>query len=429
MKSKGVRLYGAYDIRLEEFDLPEIQDDEILVRVMSDSICMSTYKLLVQGKAHKRCPPDVDVRPVLIGHEFAGDIVKVGRKWRNEFCPGEKFAQQPALNYKGSLASPGYSYPYFGGACTYCIVPPEVMELGYLLHYEGESYFEASLGEPMSCIVGGYYGNYHTNKVDHRHSIGIKAGGRVLIMGGCGPMGLGAIEYPLVLENRPALIVITDLSDERIARARRFISEEEAARRGVRLVYINPLHCEDEFSTLMDLTGGMGYDDIFVFNAIRALAEMGDRLLGYDGCMNFFSGPTSREFSATINLYNCHYSSTHILGTTGGNTADLKEAIQLASEGKIRPAVMVTHVGGMDSIAETTRNLPGIPGGKKLAYTQFDMPMTAIDDFRQKGEAERNPLFLQLADCCDAHGGLWNSEAEQILFRHFGVPAAGAVPF
>ena len=106
MKSKGVRLYGAYDIRLEEFDLPEIRDDEILVRVMSDSICMSTYKLLMQGKAHKRCPQDVETRPVLIGHEFAGDIVKVGRKWRNEFCPGEKFAQQPALNYKGSLASP-----------------------------------------------------------------------------------------------------------------------------------------------------------------------------------------------------------------------------------------------------------------------------------------------------------------------------------
>ena len=170
MRSKGVRLYGAYDIRLEEFDLPEIRDDEILVRVMSDSICMSTYKLLVQGKAHKRCPQDVDVHPVIIGHEFAGDIVKVGKKWQNEFKPGEKFAQQPALNYKGRLDSPGYSYQFCGGACTYCIMPNEVMELGCLLHYDGESYFEASLGEPMSCIVGGYYGNYHTNKVNHEHS-------------------------------------------------------------------------------------------------------------------------------------------------------------------------------------------------------------------------------------------------------------------
>ena len=139
MKTKAVRLYGANDLRLEEFELPEIKDDEILVRVMSDSICMSTYKLLVQGKAHKRCPQDVDVHPVIIGHEFAGDIVKVGKKWQNEFTPGEKFAQQPALNYKGRLDSPGYSYQFCGGACTYCIMPNEVMELGCLLHYDGES--------------------------------------------------------------------------------------------------------------------------------------------------------------------------------------------------------------------------------------------------------------------------------------------------
>lgn len=81
MKTKAVRLYGANDLRLEEFELPEIKDDEILVRVMSDSICMSTYKLLAQGKAHKRCPQNVDTNPVIIGHEFAGDIVKAGKNW------------------------------------------------------------------------------------------------------------------------------------------------------------------------------------------------------------------------------------------------------------------------------------------------------------------------------------------------------------
>ena len=198
-----VRLYGADDLRLEEFDLPDIADDEILVRVITDSICMSTYKLLKQGKAHKRCPQDVDTHPIIIGHEFAGDIVKVGKKWQGEFEAGEKFAQQPALNYKGSLASPGYSYRWFGGACTYCVVPHEVMELGCLLHYDGESYFEASLGEPMSCIIGGYNANYHTNKQNYEHAMGVKAGGSVLILGGCGPMGLGAVEYPLVLEQRP----------------------------------------------------------------------------------------------------------------------------------------------------------------------------------------------------------------------------------
>ena len=43
MKAKAVRLHGANDLRLEEFELPEIKDDEILVKVVSDSVCMSTW--------------------------------------------------------------------------------------------------------------------------------------------------------------------------------------------------------------------------------------------------------------------------------------------------------------------------------------------------------------------------------------------------
>ena len=41
MKTKALRLYGKEDLRLEEFELPELKDDEILAKVVSDSICMS----------------------------------------------------------------------------------------------------------------------------------------------------------------------------------------------------------------------------------------------------------------------------------------------------------------------------------------------------------------------------------------------------
>ena len=128
------------------------------------------------------------------------------------------------------------------------------------------------------------------------------------------------------------------------------------------------------YDELMALTDGHGYDDVFVYTPIRAVAELGNRLLAFDGCLNFFSGPTDKNFSAEINLYDCHYTSTHIMGTTGGNNNDLIEANTLAAKGIIDPAVMVTHVGGIDSIAETTLNLPNIPGGKKLAYTSSTCP-------------------------------------------------------
>lgn len=419
MKTKAVRMYGTRDLRLEEFELPEIKDDEILVKIMSDSICMSTYKLVEQGKKHKRAPQNIDTNPIIIGHEFAGVIVKVGVKWQDQFKPGQRFAQQPALNYKGSLASPGYSYEYFGGACTYCIIPHEVMELGCLMNYDGDSFFEASLGEPMSCIIGGYHANYHTNKKNYEHTMGTKEGGNILIMGGCGPMGLGAVSYGIQFENRPKRIVVTDISDDRIARAKKMITPEQAAANGVELIYANTAAMDDEYEGLMALTEGHGYDDVFVYVPNKQVAELGDRLLAFDGCMNFFAGPTDNQFKAEINLYNSHYTSTHILGTTGGNNDDLIEANKLAAAGKIEPAVMVTHVGGINSIIDTTLNLPKIPGGKKLTYTQFDMPLTAIDDFEELGKTDT--LFAKLDAACKENRGMWSAKAEKILFEHFGV--------
>lgn len=419
MKTKAVRMYGTRDLRLEEFELPKIKEDEILVKIISDSICMSTYKLVEQGKKHKRAPQNIDTNPIIIGHEFSGVIVEVGEKWKDQFKPGQRFAQQPALNYKGSLASPGYSYEYFGGACTYCIIPHEVMELGCLMNYDGDSFFEASLGEPMSCIIGGYHANYHTNKKNYEHAMGTKEGGNILIMGGCGPMGLGAVSYGIQFENRPKRIVVTDISDERIARAKEMITPEQAAANGVELIYANTAKMEDEYEGLMALTEGHGYDDVFVYIPNKQVAELGDRLLAFDGCMNFFAGPTDNQFKAEINLYNAHYTSSHILGTTGGNNDDLLEANALAAAGKIEPAVMVTHVGGIDSIIDATLHLPNIPGGKKLTYTQFDMPLTAIDDFEELGKTE--PLFAKLDAACKENRGMWSAKAERILFEHFGV--------
>jgi threonine dehydrogenase-like Zn-dependent dehydrogenase len=271
----------------------------------------------------------------------------------------------------------------------------------------------------MSCIIGGYHANYHTNKQNYHHEMGVKVGGNVLVMGGCGPMGLGAVSYALCIDNKPKRLVVTDISDDRITRAREVISEETAAEKGIELLYVNTQTMGNPIEELMALTEGKGYDDVFVYVPIRQVAEMGDTLLAFDGCMNFFAGPTDNQFKADINLYNVHYTSTHILGTTGGNTDDLVEAIDLASKKLIEPAVMVTHIGGIDSVAEATLNLPKIPGGKKLNYMWFDMPLTAIDDFEELGKTD--PLFQKLSVSCKGHKGLWNSEAEKILFEHFGV--------
>lgn len=419
MKTRAVRLYGKKDMRLEEFELPEMKDDEILALVISDSLCMSSYKAAIQGEDHKRIPQNISTAPIMLGHEFCGEIVKVGKKWEDKFIPGKKFAIQPALNYKGSLDAPGYSYSYIGGDATYIIIPNEVMEMGCLLPYEGESFFGGSLAEPLSCVIGTFHAMYHTTAGSYIHDMGIKPGGNMAILAGVGPMGLAAIDYIIHCPRRPKTLVVTDIDDARLARAAVLLPPAKAAKNGVELHYLNTENSPDPIAALDEKTAGMGYDDVLVFAPVGKLIEQADRILGKNGCLNFFAGPSDPEFSAMLNFYNVHYEGTHIVGTSGGNTDDLIEALDMIGNGLLNPAILITHIGGLDAVPYATLNLPNIPGGKKLIYTGIDLPLTAIADFEKLGET--CPLFKKLHELTAQTNGLWNLEAEQYLLGELGT--------
>lgn len=279
-----------------------------------------------------------------MGHEFAGDIVKVGKAHQDKFKPGMKFTLQPALNYKGTMWSPGYSYEFFGGDATYCIIPAEVMELGCLLEYKGRAYYEASLAEPMSCSIGAFNAAYHTKMGVYHHDMGIKKGGKLAILAGAGPMGLGALTYALHRDVRPGMVVVTDINEDRLARAESLFPPKEVKEKdGIDLYFVNTANMADPAAELRELTGAK----------------------------------------------------------------------------RIDPAVMVTHIGGLNAAAETTLNLPKIPGGKKLIYTHLTMPLIALTDLRAKGEQDNDPRYTALADIVDAHNGLWCPEAEEYLLANF----------
>lgn len=416
MKTKAVRLYGKKDLRLEEFELPGMKDDEILAQVISDSICMSSHKAALQGSDHKRVPDDIHINPTIIGHEFAGVILQVGEKWKHRFRPGQKFSIQPAMAHTGTLNAPGYSYRYIGGDATHIIIPGLVMEADCLLEYDGEAFFPASLSEPMSCIVGAFNASYHVPPGTYRHEMGIRPGGKMAILAGVGPMGLGAIDLALNHERKPSLLVVTDIDDSRLARAACLFSPEKAAANGVKLIYVNTAKVPVPEQTLRDLTGGTGYDDVFVFAPVKQVVEQADAILGFDGCLNFFAGPTNSGFKAEINFYNVHYSFTHIMGTSGGNTEDMKESLQLMAEGSINPAVMITHVGGLDAVIDTTLNLPQIPGGKKLIYTNISMPLVSLYGLGEKGRDDS--FYAGLHDIVAGNNYIWSLEAERYLLKY-----------
>lgn len=412
MNMKAVRMYGKSDLRLEEVPLRPIRDDEILVEVVTDSVCMSTYKAAMQGPDHKRVPKDIDKNPVVIGHEFAGVILDVGANHRNRFRPGQRYTVQPNTNHPLGYG-PGYSYGDFGGDATHAIVPDFIIQKDCLLTYASPGYFKASLAEPISCLVSALNASYHLGEDGKTHVMGVRHGGAMAVLAGCGPMGLGLIDLALNGESRPARLVVTDIDTPRLERAARLFPAEAAAAKGVEIHFVNTREAADAEKMLKDLSGGDGYDDVFVLAPVAPVVELGDALLTRDGCLNFFAGPQDPAFTAGLNFYNIHYKETHVVGTSGGNAKDMQDALAMIEAGAINPAVLITHIGGLDAAADTTINLPSIPGGKKLIYTGIRMPLIGIDELGSR--AGENPLYGELDAVCKRHGALWSNEAEEIL--------------
>ena len=79
---------------------------------------------------------------------------------------------------------------------------------------------------------------------------------------------------------------------------------------------------------------------------------------------------------------------------------------------------MITHIGGLDAVIDTTLNLPHIPGGKKLIYTNISMPLTSLYELGEKGEKENNRLFRELHEIVSKNEYIWSPEAEKYLLAN-----------
>ncbi len=413
MQTKAIRLYGKNDIRLETFELPNITEEEVLIKVVSDSVCASTYKAVKQGADHKRVPSDIDKNPVIIGHEMCGEILQIGAKVEGDWKVGQKIVIQPALKLETGY-DPGYSYQYIGGNTQYAVVPKVVLERNCMLPYDGEGYFKGSLVESLACVIRGYKGLYHTDYTNYVRTDGAKKGGRIAILGGAGPMGIGAVELACGY-TEASQVVVTDLNSDRLAYAEKMSSIEDAKKRGVDLKYINTSNIENVEEYLINISNG-GFDDVFVMVPVPALFTLAEKICREDGCVNFFAGPPVREMQGSLNLYRVHYDGIHVVGTAGSIPVDMTDVISLIEQNKINAGAIVSHILGLNAVKETLFAMEKPSGAKKVCYNELDLPLIAIADLDELGK--NNELYRELAKIVKAHGGIWNAEAEKYLLEN-----------
>ena len=131
MKAKAWRLYGASDLRLEDVELEPAGIEGVVVEIVANSVCVSDYKSVTLGAAHKRVPDDVAANPIIPGHEMVGIVREVGEKWKDRFYVGQRVGIQPTLNVPGHELDTviGFSWHSVGGYATHVYLPSIVMEM------------------------------------------------------------------------------------------------------------------------------------------------------------------------------------------------------------------------------------------------------------------------------------------------------------
>ena len=148
---------------------------------------------------------------------------------------------------------------------------------------------------------------------------------------------------------------------------------------------------------------------------VGTLFTLAGDIAAEDGCVNFFAGPADHSLCGNINLYRIHYDGFHIVGTAGSIPEDTVDTIKLIESGAIDPSIMVSHILGLNDYRETIMEMAHPNGAKKVCYTHLDIPLTALEDFAEKGKTD--PMFKKLHELTQKTNGLWNKEAEDYLLN------------
>ncbi len=352
---------GEENLRLSTVEVPDCNDDQLLVRVDAAMACASDNKLIDQGSSHPLLYGwDVSKYPRIIGHEGAVTIVKVGKNLKNKYSAGQRFAIQPAVprgpshyrdryrdNAKGiSKVAVGYTLP--GLFAEYVQITEETIGAGCLLKLQNINipYFAAALAEPISCVIAAQEKIVHFNTSElanqQRIELGPRKGGITFIMGD-GPMGLMNAE--IAMAHHPKTIIVSGHHQKRIESIHKALGNR-ADKQGIKLFCILS---EQIGNTLLETTGGVGADDVIVAVGDPSAHEAALGYLAPKGVVHFFGGIHSNDRMVKIDTHRIHYDGISIVGSSGSEPLHVAATLRMMSEALIDPGNYVVKCGGLDA--------------------------------------------------------------------------------
>lgn len=407
MITTAVRLYGKNDLRIEDIELPEPSAGELLLTIKASAICSSDIKVTSLAEDHHRVPDEISSNPIILGHEFSAEIISVGEDVDEKYCVGTSCIIQPMLYREGGESiAVGHSFSKLGGYATTVLVPAWIVESGGVIPFENTSYYKAALAEPLACIIAAWRSQYHTLRKSYKPVYGHRPSGKTLLLGGTGSMGFFTALLWRIRADENATLVIYGRSTKKMAPLETIFKDDQ------RITTV--IADDNEYEQLMSCSDGTGFDDIVVFASAEKLVTLGLSLLGYDGCLNMFSGPKEVDFEVPVNFHAVHYKRHHIVGSSGASEEDIRTAVTLLAESKLDPSFLVTHVGGLQCVPKTVENFAEIRGGKKIIYPHLNFPLTEVCKLNELAEADSR--FAEVAKIVEQNG-FWSSDAEEALMN------------
>ena len=315
MKTMKVAMYyNNNDVRIEEMPIPEINDDEFLVKVKSSGICGSDVMEWYRIKK----------APLVLGHEMTGDIVKVGKNIKKYKVGDRVFVSHHVpcnncsycLNDQHTLCDTLHSTNFYpGGFAEYLKVPKINVDNGSFLLPKEMSYDEGIFIEPLACVVRGL------------RIADMKPGQSILIIGS-GISGLLHIKLARALD--AGLIISTDIDKYRLKTAKKIGAN-------------HVINAKDDVSKQVKKYNNGRLADLVVLctGAISAVKQAIESV-GIGGTILFFA-PTKPGLEIPFPLFDLWNKGVKMFSTYAGAPKDISMAIDLIKSKKVEVNDMITH--------------------------------------------------------------------------------------
>jgi L-iditol 2-dehydrogenase len=317
-----VRFYAPRDVRVEDAPEPMAGPGELVIRVRNCSVCGTDAKIWQSGH------PDLSP-PRVLGHEVAGEVVEAG-EGAGGWSAGDRVQVIAAIpdgschecRHGWMTVCPNQErigYQHDGGFAELMLVPAKVLAVDGVNRIPGGlSFAEASVAEPLSCVING------------QEQAGVGEGQTVVVVG-AGP--IGCLHVRLARARGAARVFLVELSRRRLALAAGLVAPDEAI----------AAEASGTVEAVRELTGGRGADVIVVAAASGRAQEEALQMAARRGTVSFFGGLPKDRPTITCDANIVHYREVGIVGANGSSPGHNRQALELIASGAVPVADLITH--------------------------------------------------------------------------------------